>query len=222
MRIIKGLVFAVILLILIAGCSSSVKEEEQSKLSKLENENSMLTEQIANLIEDRNESQGVTLNEPLSMAYVTYDAKKRLVLNPSQILALPIKGAYIFRPIQPNTVVTIFDAVTTPAQNGLWLYVEVPVYDTPSDMKGWIPEAETVALTKDNVQLVQSDLTVGIGTPVCEVYEFEKIYTTKPNYLTYEMRGRLEEKRNGWARLTCPGGLDIWVLEKDLKYPVVE
>jgi hypothetical protein len=222
MRIIKGFGLIVIFLMLILGCSSSIKEEEQSQLSKLENENSMLKEQIANLIEDRNKSQGVTLNESLSMAYVTYNAKKRLVLKPSQILALPIKGAYIFRTIQPNTVVTVFDAVTTPAQNGLWLYVEVPVYDTPSNIKGWILEAETVELTKDNIKLVQSDLTLGIGTPVYEVYEFEKISTTKPNYITYEMRGRLEEKRNGWARLTCPGGSDIWAQEKDLIYPVVE
>lgn len=220
MRKIKGLALVVIFLTLLVGCSSV--KEEQSQLSKLEIENSLLKEQVANLIEERNNSQEVALNGPLSMAYVTYDAKKRLVLKPSQILALPIKGAYILRPIQQNTVVTIFDAVTAQAQDGLWLYVEVPVYDSPSNMKGWIPEADTVALSKDNVQFVQSDLTVGIGTAVYEVYEFDKISTINPNYITSEMRGRLEEKRNGWARLSCPGGSDVWVQEKDLIYPTVE
>ena len=156
------------------------------------------------------------------MTYITYNEKKRFVPKASQILALPFKGSYIFRPIEPNTVVTVFDAVGT-GQNGLWLYVEIPVYDTPVNMKGWIPETETVALTKDNVKLIQSDVIVGKGTNIYQVFEFEKISTTNPVKETFDKRGRLVEKRNGWARLSCPGGSDnIWVQEKDLIYPIVE
>jgi len=46
-----------------------------------------------------------------------------------------IKGSYVFRPIEPNTVVTVFDAVST-GQNDLWLYVGIPVYDSPGIDKG--------------------------------------------------------------------------------------
>ncbi len=208
MRVIKFVLIAIVLT-LIVGCSSSLNELEQSKLSRLETENSLLKEQIAQF------------NQPLSMTYITYIEKMRFVPNASQILALPIKGSYVLRPIEPNTVVTVFDAVST-GQNDLWLYVEIPVYDTPMNMKGWIMEADTVALTKDNVKLVQSDLVVGKGTNIYKVFEFEKIFTTNPVKETFDRRGRLVEKVNGWARLSCPGGSDIWVQEKDLIYPTVE
>jgi len=208
MGVIKFGLIAIVLTLII-GCSFSATELEKSKLTRLETENSLLKQQIAQL------------NEPLSMTYVTYNEKRRFVPKASQILALPIKGSYVLRPIEPNTVVTVFDAVRT-GKNDLWLYVGIPVYDTPMNMKGWITEADTVALTKDNVKLVQSDLIVGKGTNIYEVFEFEKISTTNPVKETFDRRGRLVEKRNGWARLSCPGGSDIWVQEKNLTYPIVE
>lgn len=222
MQVIKVSIIVVLALTLIVGCSSRITEVEQSKFSKLETENGLLKEQIAQLIEEKNKSQLVALNEPLSMTYISYNEKKRFVPRTSQILALPTKGSYIFRPIEPNTVVSVFDAVDT-GQNGLWLYVEIPVYDTPMNMKGWIQEAETETLTRDNVKLVQSDVSVKKGTNIYQVNEFEKISTINPITETYDMRGRLVEKRNGWAKLSCPGGADgIWVQEKDLIYPIVE
>jgi len=208
MRVIKFGLIAIVLTLII-GCSFSATELEKSKLSRLETENGLLKQQIAQL------------NEPLSMTYITYNEKSRFVPKASQILALPIKGSYVFRPIEPNTVVTVFDAVST-GQNDLWLYVGIPVYDSPVNMKGWITEADTVALTRDNVKLVQSDVIVGKGTDIYEVFEFEKISTTNPVKENFDKRGRLVEKRHGWARLSCPGGSDIWVQEKDLIYPIVE
>lgn len=218
MRIKKYLSLGVIVIALIAGCSSNSTRVDQSKLARLEIENSSLKEQIAKLEEEK--SRGV-FNGHISMTYVEYNFKKRFIPKASQILALPVKGSYILRKIEPNTVVTVFDAVAC-GQNELWLYVEVPVYDSPMNMKGWIPEAETVALTKENVKLVQSDVIVGKGTNIYQVFEFEKIPIINPVKATFDMRGRLEEKRNGWARLSCPGGSNIWVQEKDLVYPMVE
>lgn len=69
--------------------------------------------------------------------------------------------------------------------------MSVQVYDSPTNMKGWIPEKETIALTKDNVKLVQSDITFGKGTMIYEVFELEKISVTKPVQAYNEQRGRL-------------------------------
>ena len=47
----------------------------------------------------------------------------------------------------------------------LWYYVTIPVYDTPSNVKGWIQAKDTKAFTQDKVTQVQSDITVAAGAP---------------------------------------------------------
>lgn len=193
-----------------------------AKIAKLEIENHTLSDRVASLENERLRLQAevASFEQRLSLTYMDYPSLKRFVPMPSQIRALPLNDAIIFRSIEPNSVITVFDAVSENQE--LWLYVSVPVFDSPTNMKGWIQEKDTVSLTKDNVKQVQSDVTVGKGTTIYEVFEFEKISGTKPVQADNEQRGRLEEKMDGWARLSCSGGLTIWVLEKDLKYPEVE
>ena len=100
----------------------------------------------------------------LSIAYQSYEDKQRFVPKASQITALPIQDFKILRPIEANTVIQVLDAAQCQDQQ-LWLYVSVPVYDTPINFKGWIPESETVKLTEDNVKLIQGDVFLKEGTP---------------------------------------------------------
>ncbi|KJR48089.1 hypothetical protein UF75_1562 [Desulfosporosinus sp. I2] len=227
MRFLNVVSLSLILAVILGGggCSTVAKVTggNEAKIANLESENHTLTDHIASLEKEllRLQAEVASFEQRLSLNYVEYHSSKRFVPKPSQILALPMKDAIIYRPIEQNSVVTVFDAVAAEGQE-LWLYVSVPVYDSPINMKGWIKESDTVALTKDNVKLVQSDVVVGVGTMIYEVFEFEKISGTKPVQASSELRGRLEEKKNGWARLSCPGGLTLWVLEKDLKYPEIE
>lgn len=43
------------------------------------------------------------------------------------------------------------------------------------------------------------------------MFEFAKIASTPSVRLLHDERGRLEEKRDGYARVSCPGGRDFWV-----------
>ncbi|KJR45410.1 hypothetical protein UF75_4197 [Desulfosporosinus sp. I2] len=197
--------------------------ETEAKINQLEAENHTLKDRVASFENEmlRLKAEVASFEQRLSLNNMDYPSSKRFVPKPSQIRALPLDDAIIFRPIEQNSVVTVFNAATSENLE-LWLYVSVPVYDSPTNMKGWIPEKDTVALTVDNVKLAQSDVTLGEGTKIYEVFEFEKISVTKPVQADNEQRGRIEEKKDGWVRLSCPGGLTIWVMEKDLKYPEIE
>jgi hypothetical protein len=52
-----------------------------------------------------------------------------------------------FRSILENTVVDVLD--TADVKNVIWLYVSIPVYDTPINYKGWIKETDTVRYSKE-------------------------------------------------------------------------
>ncbi len=51
----------------------------------------------------------------------------------------------------------------------LWLYVSVPVYDSPINYQGWIRVSETVRLTEDNIKLVQGDIFIKERTPIYDI-----------------------------------------------------
>lgn len=226
MRFLRVVVLGLIMQLILGGCTTAenVADGTDAKIAKLESENHTLSDRVASIENEkiRLQAKVASVEQRLSLNYMSYPYTKRFVPMPSQIRALPLNDAIIFRSIESNSVITVFDAVLVYENQELWLYVSVPVYDSPTNVKGWIPEKETIALTKDNVKLVQSDVTLGEGTMIYEVFEFEKISETKPVQAYSEQRGRLEVKKNGWARLSCPGGLTIWVLEKDLKYPEIE
>lgn len=104
----------------------------------------------------------------------------------------------------------------------LWLYVSVPVYDTPINFKGWIPESETVKLTKDNVKLVQGDVFLKEGTPIYEVNQFNEIKSATSTNLTHDVRGRIEKRQESFDYHDSPGGWSFWVEEKYLIFPKVD
>jgi outer membrane murein-binding lipoprotein Lpp len=191
--------------ILVAGCSNNT--DLSGKIEALQTENTAL-------------KSGAEQLDSLSMAYQTYADKQRLVPKESRIYALPIQGFKILRPIEANTVVQVFDAASCQDQQ-LWLYVAVPVYDTPVNMKGWIPEAETVKLTKDNVGLVQGDVFLKAGTPIYEVERFAEIRQAAPVKITGDTRGRIEKRQESFAYLRSPGGWNFWVEAKYLIFPPV-
>ncbi len=114
---VKALSLVLIVVVFIAGCSPSDTEVNQTKITQLELENGTLKERVALL--EKEKSQGI-ISGQISMTYVEYNYTKRFIPKASQILALPVEGSYIFRKVEPNTVVTVFDAVTCD-QNGLWL-----------------------------------------------------------------------------------------------------
>ncbi len=123
--------------------------------------------------------------------------------------------------IKPNTVIEVLDAAECQDQ-GLWLYVSIPAYDTPINFKGWITESETIKLTKDNIRQVQQDLYLKEGTPIYEVSEFSKISLAASTKITHDLRGRILKREGSFVYLMSPGGRDFWVEEKYLIYPKID
>lgn len=175
--------------------------------------------------DDKNKTVIINKEEKLkniSMLYIQPEYKKRFVKNELHILLLPLSGSPQLNIIRPNTVVDVNDVVQVESFNReVWLYVTIPVYDSAMNMKGWIKEADTVPLTKENQKLVQN-VTIKKGTPVYETFEFENISSLTPVILEYDKGGRLVKKKEGFFHLSCPGGLDIWVSEQYIVYPEVE
>ncbi|MBC7345786.1 MAG: hypothetical protein H5U03_10280, partial [Clostridia bacterium] len=81
------------------------------------------------------------------MLYMEPPYNKRFVERELDLLILPYDKARALRRISPNTLVDVNDLVQVGGER--WLYVTVPVYDTPVDIKGWVREADTVSFTKD-------------------------------------------------------------------------
>lgn len=156
------------------------------------------------------------------MLYMQPDYKKRFIQKESRILLLPVDGSpEVQNIIRPNTVVDVNDKVQVDS-GGVWLYVTIPVYDSPMNMKGWIKETDTTPYNKENQKLVQSDVNIKAGTPVYETYDFNKISSIETVKLIYDKRGRLVERENGYVLLSCPGGEVIIVKEQYIVYPEIQ
>lgn len=204
----RKLFWAFIIILIIAGLITGCSNQANVTIQSLENENTNLKSMLDQV-------------ESLSMTYQDYEDKHRFVPKESQINALPIQDFKILRSIKENTVIQVIDAAQCQDQQ-LWLYVSVPVYDSPVNFKGWIPESETIKLTEDNVKLVQGDIYLKEGTPIYEVDQFDDIKLTPSTKVLYDVRGRIEKRQESFVYLVSPGGWTFWVEEKYLIFPSVD
>jgi hypothetical protein len=211
-------IISIILVMLISGCSDStqvIKSENQqlkNKISQFEKDSS-----------DKNSQRSELQNKAvpnLTINYIENTNSKRFVEKQCDLLGLPVDNSIRLNTINENTVVTILDTVNV--NNIIWLYVQIPVYDSPSNMKGWIKQADTILYTTDEVKNVQSGVFVKKGEAVYQVYEFGDIKSATPYKTSDELRGRIEEKRDGYVRLNCSGGNTVWVKEASVIYPEVD
>ncbi|EHQ90412.1 hypothetical protein [Desulfosporosinus youngiae] len=205
-KLLRILFFILIIVVLNTGCSNQL--DLKSKIESLENENADLRSKLEQV-------------DSLSMAYQDYKDKQRFVAKESLIHALPIQNYKIIRPIAANTVIQVLDAAQCQDQR-LWLHVSVPVYDSPINYKGWIPESETVRLTENNIKLVQGDLFIKEGTPIYEVDQYNQIESTVSTKISHDVRGRIEKRQDSYVYFMSPGGWYFWVQEKYLIFPVLE
>jgi len=192
--------------VFITGCSNQATLN--NKIQSLENE----IREMRLILEQVNS---------ISIVYQEYKDKVRFVPKESQIYALPIKGLEKLNSIEANTVIQVVDSAQCQDQQ-LWLYVSVPVYDTPINFKGWIPESETIKLTQENVKQVQGDVSLKEGTPIYEVDQFNEISTATATKISYDVRGRIEKREGSFVYIIPPGGWYFWVEEEYLIFPKVE
>lgn len=207
-------IILIILAMLISGCSNSsqaVKNENEQLKSKVAQLEKDLNDKDLKLTELQNNGLG-----SLTINYIENTNSKRFVEKQCDLAALPMDNSIKLNTIKENTVVTVLD--TANVNDIIWYYVSIPVYDSPSNYKGWVKESNTVTYTKDKMKSVQGDVLVKTGEDVYEGFEFSVIKSARPYKAGDGIRGRIEEKRDGYVRLSCPGGKDIWVKEGSIVY----
>ena len=212
-------IILIIFVVLTSGCSNSnqaaVKFENEQLKNKITHIEKDLNDKNSKITELQNKDlSNLTIN------YIQNENSRRFVEKQCGLNGLPINNSIKLNTIKENTVVTILD--TANVNNVIWIYVVIPVYDSPSNMKGWIKEAETVLYTKSKVKSVQSEVLVKNGEAVYEIFDFENRKSNTPYKANDVVRGRIEEKRDGYVRLSCPGGNTIWVKENSIIYPEVD
>jgi len=217
--------FVIILFIfstLTVGCSNE-SNNLKSENEILKRENAQLKDRVyqlgKNISEIKLNQENITL-KPLMIDYVEVNDKFRFIEKKNYILALPQSGSSIMRPIGTNTLATVYEKALVDQES--WLFVQIPTYDTAANNRGWIRESDTTAYTKDKIKLVQSDVEIKAGSEVYETYEFKDIKTITPIKLKAIDSGRLEEKKDGYCRISLAGGRDMWVKESSVIYPEVK
>lgn len=184
-------------------------KKAESEIKKLEVDLYSKNKEIAKLNEEKIEN--------LIINYIGNDTKRVFIEEQKDLFALPDEKSQIISYIMSYSVIDVLD--TAEVNNVIWLYVSIPVYDTPSNYKGWIKSSDTVAYTRDKISSVKSDAKVKTGSELIESFDFPDIKEVIPDIAEYDEGGRISDKRDGYVRLDCHGGRSIWVHEEDLIYP---
>jgi hypothetical protein len=156
----------------------------------------------------------------LNVLYVSFEDKYKIVMDNVDLQWLPLASSPVVGPIRQYTIVSINDAVSV--DNHLWLNVTVPVYDSPMNMKGWILESKTAAVTDENRKLITNGLIVKAGAMVYETEKFLDITKATPTPLPCDQVASVEERQQGYLKLNIPGGNMIWLKESDVTFPDLE
>lgn len=205
--------------LLLSGCSST-SQTLKNENGKLKSKVTQLQKELNSDKSENNKKAESNQNQSISINYVENKDKKRFIEKQCDLLGLPISDSIKLRSIEKDTVITVLD--TASVENVRWLYVLMPVYDTPTNCKGWIKESDTAAYTKDKISSVQYGVEIKEGENEYETDNFEGIKTTKPSKAVKGDRGYIIEKKEGYVKIGCPGGKIVWLLETSIIYPEVD
>lgn len=187
-------------------------EKAESEIKKLEADLNSKNKEIAKINREKIET--------LIINYISNESKKVFIEEQKNLFALPDDKSQILSYIMSYSVIDVIDTVEV--NNVIWLYVSIPVYDTPSNYKGWVRKSDTVRYTRDKISSVKSDAKVKEGSKLIESFDFPNIKEVIPDIAEYDESGRISDERDGYVRLDCHGGRSIWVHEEDLIYPEPE
>lgn len=163
--------------------------------------------------------EGILSKVDWKATVIKYDDMYRLVEKEQYTYVSPNEKIRAVSNISPGMLVKVKNAVKVGRKT--WLEVAIPVYDTPSDMTGWIQENQTKEYTEKSKSKVLGDVYIDAGTSYYESIDLDK-QDRELKELDYDLRGYIEERRDGYVKIFTPGALEIWVEEKDIRYPPVE
>lgn len=215
---------------------SEYYQNEIKELSKINDilleENNSLTETIKQMKINISELQSeVELNSKLSELFppaISYNYLENtgfyvFVDHETNIKMLPFDNAQVVNIIFDNSLIKVLDKAQVQTKeeyekNKFWYYVEIVVYDTPMNTKGWIRVEETSTYTEENKLKVLSPITIKDGS---KIYEYDSPFNNdKAEYeLSSNENGRIEEFYKGYVRIMSHGGRDFWTKVENVIYP---
>lgn len=181
----------------------------KSDAEKLKNEIQLINEELS-------------LINNISICYIETDKRKVIVKNKTSLLALPIDTLKERRKIEPYTVVKVIDEVGCLGQ--AWYYVEVTVFDTPINVKGYIKVEDTDELNSENINEVKCPLDVLKGTTVYDIAygNYDKVDITKKRTLDMDVSVKISDEKDEFFLVNGAGASEFWVNKEDVIYPSLE
>lgn len=205
---------------MLSSCSN-IKENnvtisnEQYQL--LIQENSSLKaeiDELQNLISElkkNGELKELNNTEFINVAYIGYDQQYRYIEADKEIFWYPSDSALKVTSLPENALVEVLFA-GYPHENEIWLFVVVPVFDTPSNNRGWIRESDTQKYTKQILKNIEAGIIIRKGTIGYNSGGGEVV-------TEQDSKGLVEKRENGKVLVMFAGGYETWYNEEDLAYP---
>ena len=145
------------------------------------------------------------------------DARSRFVQVDTELMFLPGREETVLRDVPAGTIVQVIQKTTNLETGDEWLYVQVPVYDTPQDNRGYILLDTAVYFTPDLERRAVSPLTIPQGT---NLYSVEPGSSGEVVEVTeQDLRVFLIGPENGQVRVGASGGREYLVNPDAIRYP---
>lgn len=221
--------FIVLIFLILTGCSAKDIEKELVKnntyyeleiddLKNLQEETKNLKKEIKELKEQINKLENNKL-DPKSLTYINYNYKSRLVKAEQKFYIYPGENSpLVGNVIKAGTYLEVLDAgILEDDKREVWLYVKIPVYDTPMDCKGWIKEEYTVLYNNESKEEVVNGILILKGVHIYA--EYEDIKENNFNILDTDKIGMINNVIDDYANVAVAGGETFWIRKSDITYP---
>lgn len=218
MKKVKVILTLFLISIILTACSNTETAVKTSnELDQYKKRIEVLEKENKELHQKQNE---ITLQQKqgiLTLNYIVSPEKHRFVEQNISLLLTPHIEAQVLNEIESNTVVEVHDFVEVNQE--IWLYVTIPVFDTPTNMKGWIKETNTKLYTIENQSKVKSPITIKENTNVHKVDLFTEIQSSEATKAEIEQTCVLTDEQGEFVALSCAGGANYIVNKSEVMYP---
>ncbi|OEH84301.1 hypothetical protein BHU72_10835 [Desulfuribacillus stibiiarsenatis] len=209
---------------LISGCSLnplSHSKNEQVAIQELENEILLKNAEIDVLKRDLHKLEEQDKSKQIVIDYVEYLEKRRLVIDAVPLWGIPREESVYLNEVLSYSAVDVQSAAIVDGQD-VWLFVRIPVYDSPMNYMGWIRESQTVKITEENVKQTLGDIYLKEGITIYEVPDADDISRNKASQVPFDLRGRIEQQEGEYTRIATSGGWRFWVKTELVEYPTID
>lgn len=190
----------------------NIDRQMQSKIKSLEEEKKLLLAELESYKEEL---------KPANLMYIEHNEKYRYIDREVKTYQLPKRESSLIGSIPEKTIVEVEDTVILD-DGEEWIYLKLPssIIGEPINCKVWVRKGDTSELTMKNQLEALYGISVNSNTLVYKMIDYDEIKNTKPEVLGREYTGNIVKKTNGYTKIACAGGMEFWIKDKDIIYPL--